>query len=149
MKSLLFHFGDFQFDSQRELLLEHALPVPIGRRTLALLRTLLTARGDVVSKATLMDAAWPSLYVEESNLTVQMAALRRRLGRTSSGDEWIVTFPRIGYRFACPSPSRTEMGMLSCPRQRPRGIPAIASGSSDLRALRAGPRPVASVAERQ
>lgn len=100
MMGELFHFGDFRFDSQRELLFEHALPVSIGRRTLALLRCLLTAKGDVVSKSTLMDAAWPSLYVEESNLTVQIAALRRRLGHTPSGEDWIATFPRIGYRFA-------------------------------------------------
>lgn len=100
MKGQCFHFGDFRFDSQRELLFERALPVSIGRRTMALLNALLVARGDVVSKAALMDAAWPSLYVEESNLTVQMAALRRRLGRTATGDEWIATFPRVGYRFA-------------------------------------------------
>lgn len=95
-----FIFGDFRFDSRRELLFERALPVSIGRRTLALLRTLLRAGGDVVSKSELMDAAWPSLYVEESNLTVQIAALRRRLGRTPGGGDWITTFPRVGYRFA-------------------------------------------------
>jgi DNA-binding winged helix-turn-helix (wHTH) protein len=100
MKGQCFLFGDFRFDSQRELLFERASPVSIGRRTMAQLHALLAARGDVVSKADLMDAAWPSLYVEESNLTVQMAALRRRLGRTSTGDEWIATFPRVGYRFA-------------------------------------------------
>lgn len=95
-----FSFGNFRFDSGRELLFEHDAPVSIGRRTLALLRALLVAKGDVVSKSALMDAAWPSLYVEESNLTVQIAALRRRLGAMADGSEWIATFPRLGYRFA-------------------------------------------------
>lgn len=95
-----FSFGNFRFDSGRELLFEHDAPVSIGRRTLSLLRALLLAKGDVVSKSALMDAAWPSLYVEESNLTVQIAALRRRLGCMADGSEWIATFPRLGYRFA-------------------------------------------------
>jgi len=40
--------------------------------------------------------------VEESNLTVQIAALRRVLGSASGGDRWIETMPRRGYRFVGP-----------------------------------------------
>ncbi len=36
--------------------------------------------------------------LEESNLTVQMAALRKALGPTPDNGEWITTVPRIGYR---------------------------------------------------
>jgi TolB-like protein len=46
-----------------------------------------------------MDAAWPGSVVEESNLSVQIAALRKLLGRAVDGTEWIATVPRIGYRF--------------------------------------------------
>jgi TolB-like protein len=56
----------------------------------------------VVPKAALMDAAWPDTNVEESNLTVQIATLRRRLRVSPDGEEWIATFPRVGYRFAGP-----------------------------------------------
>ena len=64
-----------------------------------------------------MDAAWPGTAVEESNLSVQIALLRKLLGSSPGGGEWIATIPRIGYRFvggmeaAQPvsvSPSRTE-----------------------------------------
>jgi TolB-like protein/tetratricopeptide (TPR) repeat protein len=58
------------------------------------------ARGQVVAKSALMDAAWPNTSVEESNLTVQIAALRRRLNVSPGGEKWIATFPRVGYRFA-------------------------------------------------
>ncbi|HET8727492.1 MAG TPA: winged helix-turn-helix domain-containing protein, partial [Alphaproteobacteria bacterium] len=95
-----FAFGPFVLDTGRELLFERGLPVAMGRRALALLRALLEAYGDVVTKAALMDAAWPNVYVEESNLTVQIATLRKRLGGSSDGEEWIATFPRVGYRFA-------------------------------------------------
>jgi DNA-binding winged helix-turn-helix (wHTH) protein len=46
--------------------------------------------------------AWPNQAVEESNLTVQIAALRRVLGQAPGGDRWIETMPRRGYRFIGP-----------------------------------------------
>jgi TolB-like protein len=46
-----------------------------------------------------MDAAWPGLAVEESNLTVQVAILRKLLGPAPDGASWIETIPRTGYRF--------------------------------------------------
>jgi hypothetical protein len=55
-----------------------------------------------MGKEALMDAAWPGQAVEESNLTVQVAALRKALGTTPQGNEWIVTVPRLGYRFIGP-----------------------------------------------
>src|SRR5262249_59594423 len=48
------------------------------------------------------NAAWPGLTVEESNLTVQIAALRRALSREPGGDRWIQTLPRRGYRYVGP-----------------------------------------------
>src|SRR5918993_5640197 len=95
-----FAFGPFTLDAGRGGLFEHGRPVAMGSKALALLRALVEARGHVVAKADLMDAAWPSTNVQESNLTVQIAALRRRLRGSPGGDEWIATFPRVGYRFA-------------------------------------------------
>src|SRR5262245_54649435 len=102
MHSPRFSFGRFAFDSARRLLFEDGVPVALGQRALALLASLLAAKGDVVAKGALMDAAWPALFVEESNLTVQIAALRKRLGTYGGGAEWIATLPRVGYRFAGP-----------------------------------------------
>ena len=47
-----------------------------------------------------MEAVWPNTIVEESNLSVQIAALRKLLGPQPDGREWIVTVSRVGYRFA-------------------------------------------------
>lgn len=97
-----FTFGRFRLDAGRQTLREDGVPVAIGNRALLLLRALVKARGEVITKAELMEAAWPGVIVEESNLTVQIAGLRKRLGRSSEGEEWIATFPRVGYRFAGP-----------------------------------------------
>ncbi|MER8517201.1 adenylate cyclase [Mesorhizobium sp. M1060] len=43
--------------------------------------------------------SWPGTAVEEGNLTVQIATLRKALGPADNGGEWIATVPRVGYRF--------------------------------------------------
>ena len=80
-----FRFGPFTLDVRRNLLSARGTPVPVGARGVALLRTLLEARGGVVSRAELMDAAWPNTSVEESNLTVQIGTLRKTLSDLSGG----------------------------------------------------------------
>jgi TolB-like protein/DNA-binding winged helix-turn-helix (wHTH) protein len=74
------------------------LPVPIGSRALDILRILLKAPGEVVSKDAIMDAVWPGVAVEPNNLTVQIAALRRVLDQGCNGDSCIQTVPGRGYR---------------------------------------------------
>src|SRR5271163_2139845 len=77
-------------------------PVTLGRRAIALLRALVERPGALVSKDTLIEAAWPGQAVEESNITVQIAALRRVLDEEPGGERWIETMPRRGYRFVGP-----------------------------------------------
>lgn len=96
-------FGPFELDSERKLLFRQGVPVAMGQRGLALLGALVAAGGRPVTKADLMDVAWPSQQVEESNLSVQIAALRKSLGLRADGQDWIVTVPRIGYQLIEPS----------------------------------------------
>ena len=91
-------FGEFVLDPGCGLL-RNGRAVALGQRGAALLEVLLEARGNVVSKDALMERVWPGTAVEESNLTVQVAALRKVLGLTPDGQEWIATVPRVGYRF--------------------------------------------------
>src|SRR3954451_6849798 len=100
MASRLFAFGSFVFDTERAILTRDGVAVPVGARGQALLDSLLRAGGEAVGKAALMDAAWPGVIVEESNLSVQIAAVRKLLGSTPEGGEWIATVPRVGYRLA-------------------------------------------------
>jgi TolB-like protein len=92
-------FGNFVLDSQRGTLQRDGETLAIGNKGLILLNTLLNSRGEVVGKEALMDAAWPDTAVEESNLSVQIAALRKILGPAPDGGAWIATVPRGGYRF--------------------------------------------------
>ncbi|HHY49058.1 MAG TPA: transcriptional regulator, partial [Alphaproteobacteria bacterium] len=94
-------FGPFVLDRRREALLREGAVLPIGHRGYVLLETLLEAKGETVSKATLMERVWPDAIVEEGNLTVQIAALRKALG--AEGDAYIITVPRVGYRLTAPA----------------------------------------------
>jgi TolB-like protein/Tfp pilus assembly protein PilF len=91
-------FEPFVFDPGSATLMRDGQPVSLGQRGAALLGALLEAGGGIVSKAELMEAAWPSTIVEEGNLTVQVANLRKALGSRPDGTEWIATVPRVGYR---------------------------------------------------
>lgn len=91
-------FGPFTFDRDRMLLSRDGATVQIGGRGAALLGALVDAQGEVVSKADLIEAAWPGTIVEEGNLNVQIASLRKVLGVTEEGLDWITTVPRVGYR---------------------------------------------------
>lgn len=94
----LYTFGDFVLDPRSGLLRRKGESVEIGSRGLALLQALLEARGGIVSKAELIERGWPNTIVEDSNLTVQIASLRKALGPSPDGREWITTIPRAGYR---------------------------------------------------
>src|SRR5215469_9260446 len=98
----VYELGPFRLDTAAEILFRGADPVPVGRRAVGVLRALVEHLGAPVSKEVLMQAAWPGLVVEEANLTVQIAALRRVLGEEPGGDHWIETLPRRGYRFVGP-----------------------------------------------
>jgi TolB-like protein/Flp pilus assembly protein TadD len=102
MNARRFEFGPFEFDADRGVLLRERRSIAINARCASLLTELLAADGQPVAKSALMDAAWPGLAVEESNLTVQIAALRRHMSAAGDDVEWIGTVPRVGYRFAGP-----------------------------------------------
>jgi TolB-like protein len=97
-----FKFGPFRLDADAEILFCGDEPVGLGQRAVALLRLLLERAGAPVSKEALIEAAWPRLAIEDSNLTVQIAALRRVFEEEAGGKTWIETLPRRGYRYIGP-----------------------------------------------
>jgi TolB-like protein/Tfp pilus assembly protein PilF len=95
-------FGPFRLDADARILFRDAEPTGLGQRAVALLALLLERAGAPVSKDALIEAAWPGLAVEDSNLTVQIAALRRVFEEAAGGAAWIETLPRRGYRYVGP-----------------------------------------------
>lgn len=104
----ILEFGPFRLDADAGLLLHGAEPTPLGRRAVALLVLLMERAGAPMSKEALIAAAWPGLVVEDSNLTVQIAAVRRVFDDLAGGADWIETLPRRGYRYVGPAVTATH-----------------------------------------
>lgn len=100
-----FAFGPFRLDTGAALLFHGVEPTPLGRRAVVLLALLVERPGVLVSKEMLIETAWPGQAIEDSNLTVQIAAVRRVLENLAGGADWIETRPRRGYRYAGPAVS--------------------------------------------
>lgn len=95
-------FGPFRLLPAKQLLLEGETPVRIGGRAFDVLTALVEQAGSVVSKNELMKRAWPQVVVEESNLKVTVAAVRRALGEGRPGHRYLANVPGRGYRFVAP-----------------------------------------------
>ena len=96
----LYEFGPFVLDTNRHLLLLQGRPVPLTPKTYDLLVVLVENSGRVILKDELMKMVWVDSFVEDSNLTQQISAVRKALGETAGEDRYIVTVPGKGYRFA-------------------------------------------------
>lgn len=125
MNEASFSFGSFTLDAGRSILLKDNVPVAAGHRAILLLSALLDAGGRPVGKAKLMDLAWPGQEVEESNLSVQIATLRKVLGLRPDGREWIATVPRVGYQFLMPEATQPRPPAETAPAQ-PDTRPSLA-----------------------
>ncbi|PKA40059.1 ATPase [Rhizobium sullae] len=97
-----FAFGPFVLIPERQLLLQGEAPVRIGGRGLDILTALVERPGEVVNKRELMARVWPNIIVDEGNLKVNMAALRRTLGDGVGAAQFIATVTGRGYRFIAP-----------------------------------------------
>ena len=94
-----FCFDAFTFHIQRRLVTEQGQPLRLGSRALDILQLLLENAGRVVSKEQLIAYVWPNSIVEEINLRVHIAALRRALRDGKDGRRYIITVPQRGYSF--------------------------------------------------
>ncbi len=72
-------FGAYAFHRQQRLVSKAGRPVPFGRAGAGYPRDAAGSAWAIFSKATLIERVWPNSVVEENNLRVHIAALRRAL----------------------------------------------------------------------
>jgi DNA-binding winged helix-turn-helix (wHTH) protein len=122
-------FGRFVIVPRRRELLADGVPVKLGARALDLLLALLEADGALVSKDQLLQRGWPGIVVSDENVKVQIAALRRALGRDRSliltdfgrGYRFTGTVRAIGARGGGDAPARHHQRPTRARRQRRPG----------------------------
>lgn len=94
----MYYFGSFCLNQTEKQLLRHGEPVRLAPKAFDLLLVLIQNQGNLVTKERLLAEVWPHVFVEEANLSVNVASLRKVL---DEGDKrrYIQTVPKRGYRF--------------------------------------------------
>jgi predicted ATPase/DNA-binding winged helix-turn-helix (wHTH) protein len=119
-----YEIGPFRLDADAGVLTRAGFPVELGARGVAVLAALVSRSDEYVSKHSIMDAVWPDVVVEESNLAVQISAIRRALAQVSGGEGWIETLPKRGYRFVGPVTVVRDQASKDAGQQRkPSNLP--------------------------
>jgi len=91
-------------DVSNRQLLHDGRPVALAAKVFDMLAVLIEKGGRLVGKDELFSRVWPDQIVEESNLTVQVSAIRNALGERKENPPYIVTVPGHGYRFTGANP---------------------------------------------
>ncbi len=99
IKESTVYFDEFVLDPARRLLQKNNQTINLNSKTLDLLLALIEKSGEIVTKDELLDTVWANQFVEENNLTVHIAALRKALGEKKGEHRFIVTVPGKGYVF--------------------------------------------------
>src|SRR5215470_10965979 len=95
-------FGPFRLLPARHLLLDGETPVHLGSRACEILIALIERAGQLLTNQELMRRVWPNTFVEDGNLRVHVAALRRALRDGQAGHRFITNVPGRGYCFVAP-----------------------------------------------
>lgn len=111
--------------AQRQLRVD-GQPVSLGARAFDLLLVLVENRHRLVARSELLDLVWPSQMVEEGNITVQVATLRKLIGADA-----IATIPGRGYRFTATPVGESTAGNAEAAQAWP-AVPQLRTNLPDV-----------------
>ncbi|UIK04790.1 ATP-binding protein [Neorhizobium galegae] len=115
MEEPIYSFDKFQLLTGQRRLLSHGQDVRLGGRAMDILLTLIARAGEVVPTPEIVASVWPETHVEDGNLRVHMAALRKALGDETGEFPHIRNVTGRGYAFTAPlkhglsEPARVEI----------------------------------------
>lgn len=92
-------FDAFRVDAFERILFKENREVTLTPKVFDTLLVLLENPGHVLTKKELMQQVWPDSFVEENNLAQNISILRKTLGESKQGEQYIQTVPKRGYRF--------------------------------------------------
>jgi predicted ATPase/DNA-binding winged helix-turn-helix (wHTH) protein len=110
-------FGPFRLFMAERLLEKAGEPLELGSRALDILITLVERAGEVVTHKELISRVWPDVIVEEANLRVHIAGLRKALGDGRDGARYVTNV--IGRGYCLVAPVIRSASQRSIPQARP------------------------------
>lgn len=97
-----YRFGPFHLDARERRLSRGPEVIPLRPKVFDTLLVLVENAGRLVTKQELLDRVWPETAIEENNLNHNVSVLRKALEDRATGQQYIETVPRLGYRFVAP-----------------------------------------------
>jgi Tol biopolymer transport system component/DNA-binding winged helix-turn-helix (wHTH) protein len=128
----IFEFGDYRLDVRERRLWQRGVLVSLPPKTFDLLVVMLASAGRLLEKEYLIRSVWPDSHVQDANLSVHIANIRKTLGKNSDVEQFIETVPKVGYRFVAPVSSLLPEEAAPPSVSRDDTIPVSASALSPL-----------------
>src|SRR5687768_1955796 len=107
---LLYEFGQFRLDPAERRLLRDDDQVALTPKCFDLLVMLVENSGHLLKREELLERLWPNQFVEEANLSFNISSLRKALGEGQTGQRFIETVPKKGFRFVARVEVRPDRG---------------------------------------
>ena len=98
----MYRFGSFNLDVPERRLVREGTEIPLPHKVFTTLRLLVENAGRLMTREQLLEGIWPDVTIEEGNLNHLISILRKALGEQATGQSYIETVPRVGYRFVAP-----------------------------------------------
>jgi len=117
-----YSFGPFLLDPVEKVLLRDDEPVLLPPKALETLWALVERHGHILEKAELLNRVWPDTFVEEATLAQNIFTLRKALGDSAEGHQYIETVPKRGYRFVAPTRELTDDAQQNKPTAQATAI---------------------------
>lgn len=111
----MYQFGPFSLDTPERRLVRDGMEIPLPYKVFTTLRLLVENAGRLMTREQLLQGVWPDVTVEEGNLNHIISILRKALGEQATGQSYIETVPRVGYRFVA---SVTEIASAPEPQTK-------------------------------
>ena len=98
----IYKFGSFVIDETERRLRRGEESIRLTPKVFDTLMILVKGAGRLITKEVLIEELWPDSFIEEANLGVNIAALRKALGEQVGENQYIETISKRGYRFIAP-----------------------------------------------
>jgi predicted ATPase/DNA-binding winged helix-turn-helix (wHTH) protein len=92
-------FESFVLDTSNECLWHESVQIALANKLFAVLRFMVENPGRLITHHELLDAIWPTTYVQPQVLRTYVLELRKILGDDPKHPKFIQTLPKRGYRF--------------------------------------------------
>jgi predicted ATPase/DNA-binding winged helix-turn-helix (wHTH) protein len=117
-------FGPFRLFAAERLLKKDDESLPIDGRAFDLLIALVERPGEILTHKELLAQVWTGVTVEEANLRVHIAAIRKVLGDGRAGARYIANVPGRGYCFVAPTQRQLKQStMAAAPPVKTQTLP--------------------------